>query len=97
METNPTSIHEDVGLTPGLAQWDQDLALRWAMVWVTDVAQIQIQYCCGIGWQLQLRLDPWLETSKCLGCSPEKQKKKKKKEEIGSLRVVVSLLGNKII
>ena len=26
---NPTSIHEDGGLTPGLTQWIKDLALLW--------------------------------------------------------------------
>ena len=29
---NPTSIHEDVGLTPGLVQWVKDLALLQAAV-----------------------------------------------------------------
>ena len=44
VEMNPTSIHEDVSLIPGLAQWAKDLVLAPAVVWMAEGAQIW----CGI-------------------------------------------------
>ena len=33
---NPSSVHEDVGLVPGLAQWVKELALLW--LWCRPIA-----------------------------------------------------------
>ena len=46
------------------------------MVWVKVMAWIPHSCGCGVGQQLQLRLDPSLGTSICCMRSPKKRKKK---------------------
>ena len=47
-ETNPTRIHEDVGLIPGLTQWVGDLVLLWLCSSdSTPSLGISICYRCG--------------------------------------------------
>ena len=48
------SVHEDVGLIPGLTQYVKDLVLPQVVAQVSDVAQVPHCSGCGIGLKLQL-------------------------------------------
>ena len=68
---NMTSIHEDVGLIPGLAQWFRDLAFPWV---------VSVGCRCGSDlallwlWCRPADLSSSLGTSICCRCGPKKKK-----------------------
>ena len=47
---NSTSVHEDAGSIPGLAQLVKVLALLQAVAQIADAAQIWYCRGCGLGW-----------------------------------------------
>ena len=65
-----------VASIPGLAQWVRDPVLPWAVVWVTDAAQIHCWCAVASAGDCSSDVTAILGASMCCRCSPPKKKRK---------------------
>ena len=71
--TNPTRIHEDGGLIPGLTQWVKDLVLPepWyrSKTWLRSGVAVTVAVAVAVAGSCSSDSAPRLGTSICCRCS----------------------------
>ena len=82
MATNPTSIHEDAGLIPGLNQWVKGSGVAMNYGEVSEAARIWHWCGCDVGTST-----PSLGTSICHKYGPKKIKIKSVREGIREVKI----------
>ena len=90
---NPTSIHEDVGLIPGLIQRVKDLALPW--LWCRHAVAAPIQ---PLAWELPYAAgEASTTTPNPLQKKKKKKERKEKKEKVLDRKIALNPFNTKEI